>query len=86
MAENTDAMAAAMAAKINPNPPEVKTCFCCGTNYDAPDKARFSILTTNGISRRICGACISHLWKVRGWSRNPKPIDSGRRYWTWLRR
>jgi hypothetical protein len=83
MAEDTDAMAAAMAETVaNPSPPHRLDCECCGTVYTNAQKARFSTLTTNGVKRRICGDCISTMWKVRAWANQPEnPARKERKLW-----
>lgn len=86
MAENTDAMAAAMAETVNPNPPEKKRCDCCGIYYQTPQAARFSWLTTNGVNRRICGDCVNAMWKARAYYNQPESPIRLPRWSRWLRR
>lgn len=90
MAENTDKMAAAMAEKLASNTNyQPKECFCCGKSYKSPAEARFSLLTTNNLTRRICGDCIDYLWRGRAWanqSENPNRHGRGRSWWLWPRR
>lgn len=83
---STDEIAAKMAEQVkNPNPPEVKACACCGTAYRKSGDARFSLLTTNGKTRKICGDCVMTMWGARSWAkRNESPVK--RRRFSFLRR
>lgn len=88
MAENTDAMAAAMAETVKNPEPATRRCDCCGTLYTSPEKARFSLLTTGQMRRRVCGDCIQFLWRERGWGYDPNDELTKKGGWLkrWLRR